>query len=736
VVAAAKAEVLVTGLTSDMIDKRGGDHTTNGIRLGLDGWIYIAVGDYGCPEARGKDGSKVTMRGGILRVRPDGTDLEVFATGLRNPFDIGIDPFLNLFTRDNDDNRAGGWDIRVSHLLQGAYYGYSQHYANFPDEIMPPLGQFGGGSGTGTLFLQDERWPARYRNVLFTGDWGRSEVYRHELTPSGPTFRLKQEVFLKLPRPTGIDLDASGRLYVASWRGGEASMYVGPNVGFIARITPAGLKAGPPPDWKQADDAQLLRHLSGPNAVARLHSQREILRRGRQAETTAALVRLASDAKAPLEGRVAAIFTLKQLEGKDSRDVLLKLTADDAVREFALRALTDRARELDGLDPKLFIAALADPSPRVRAQALISLARLKDVSAAKYILPLTVRPKGSEMPTKRPVHAQPDPDRVLPHLAVRALVSLGAVDACLEALDGPHAQGALWALRYLHEGRAVEGLIKKLGTVRAVELRRDILRTLIRLYHREADYKGAWWGIRPENIGPYYDAVTWPQSKRIGTVLTSAVLDADADTAALLRAELARHRVSLTGLPGRTDAGPAAEKEAPVVVPKADPANRNQIGNLPYAVALKRALAARGEVAKGQALFKGQSCSACHTTADGQALKGPHLIDIGKRYSAAELIESILRPSAKIAQGFETYQFTMTDGKLFQGFVVSESARSVLIREATGAQRELKRADVESRVMLQQSMMPDGLVNNLTPEELASLIAYLQSLTSDGDRLK
>ncbi|MGH7224695.1 MAG: DUF7133 domain-containing protein, partial [Gemmataceae bacterium] len=150
---ADKSDVLVTGLTSDMIDKRGGDHTTNGIRMGLDGWIYIAVGDYGCPEARGKDGSRVTLRGGIVRVRPDGTDLEIFVTGLRNPFDIGIDPFMNLFTRDNSDNRAGGWDIRVSHLIQGAYYGYSQHYANFPDEILPPLGQFGPGSGTGTLFL-------------------------------------------------------------------------------------------------------------------------------------------------------------------------------------------------------------------------------------------------------------------------------------------------------------------------------------------------------------------------------------------------------------------------------------------------------------------------------------------------------------------------------------------------------------------------------------------------------
>src|SRR5262249_9123973 len=152
-----------------------------------------------------------------------------------------------------------------------------------------------------------------------------------------------------------------------------------------------------------------------------------------------------------------------------------------------------------------------DESPRVRAQALISLTRLHAVPAAKSILPLTARSKESVMPTKKPVHAQPDPDRVLPHLAVRALVSLGAVDACLEALEGPYAHGALWAMRYMHDKKTVEGLIQKLGTIPSSELRRDVLATLIRLYHREADYKGVWWGITPENTGPYFDAVEWDQ---------------------------------------------------------------------------------------------------------------------------------------------------------------------------------------------------------------------------------
>jgi putative membrane-bound dehydrogenase-like protein len=725
---ADRQDVLVTGLTTDMIDKRGGDHTTNGIRLGIDGWIYIGVGDYGIKQAKGKDGRTITLRGGgVVRVRPDGTELEIYATGLRNPFDLAIDPFLNLFTRDNT-NDGGGWDTRVSHLIQSAHYGYTQLYANFTDEIMPTLGVFGNGGGTGGLFVQDPRWPEKYRNNLFTGDWGRSEVYRHPLREHGATFDLQQEVFLKVPRATGMDIDANGRLYVASWRGGEASVYVGPNVGFVARVVPHGLKPKPLPNLKEADRAQLLRHLAGPNAIARRHAQGEILRRGRQAETTAALVALASDARALREGRVAAIFTLAQLDGKDAREPLLKFAQDAAVREFALRALTDRLPLLTGLDTKPFLEALGDESPRVRAQALISLGRLNDVSAARHILPLTARPKGSAMPTQRPIQNQPDPDRVAPHLALRALVSLNAVDACLEALDGPHAPGAFWALRYLHNPKAVEGLIKRLGTRTSPELRRGILATLIRLYHREADYKGSWWGIRPDNTGPYYDRQEWDLSKRIGAVITVAVRDGDPDTAAFLRAELLRHRVNLPGITVASGAATPAEKEAPIALLKADPKNPNQIGNMTYEVATARTLRARGDAARGKALFKSQSCVACHTDADGQTPKGPHLVEIGKRSKADELVESILKPSAKIAQGFETYTFELKDGRVFTGFVVSESAAAVLIRDATGVQRELKQGALEARQRQNQSAMPDGVVNNLTPEQLADLIAYLQSL--------
>jgi putative heme-binding domain-containing protein len=72
----------------------------------------------------------------------------------------------------------------------------------------------------------------------------------------------------------------------------------------------------------------------------------------------------------------------------------------------------------------------------------------------------------------------------------------------------------------------------------------------------------------------------------------------------------------------------------------------------------------------------------------------------------------------------------MTNGTVHTGFVASESAKTVLIRDTTSIPRELKLSDIESRTILKQSMMPDGLVSNLKPEDLADLIAYLQSLTN------
>ncbi len=728
-------EILVSGLTTSQIDTRGGDHTTNGIRMGIDGWIYIAVGDYGFHNATGKDGTKLSQRGGgILRVRPDGRELEVFAVGLRNPFAIAIDPYMNLFTRDNTNDGAG-WDVRLSHLIQSADYGYPLRFMNYTDEIMPPLGAFGQGSGTGALYIQDDRLPDAYRDVLLTGDWGRNEVYRHELKQASASFRANSSVFLSIPRPTGMDCGDDGRIYVASWRGGEASVYIGPEVGFVAAVVPPGSTARSHVNPKEVHLDQLINGLCGPNAISRFNYQREIIRRGGNPQTARALADLAFDRSKSLAGRVAAIFALKQLEGVACHATLRKLGQDATVREFVLKALADRKSELEGVDSSFFINALTDSSPRVRGQAIIALGRLGDVTAAKHLIPSTSRSKDSSTPTARPVHARPDPDRTESHVAMRSLIALKAIDACLEAIEGPHHEGAFRVLRSLHDPKTVDGLIKKLNKAQTPEIRRGVLETLVRLYHREAEYQGSWWGIRPDTNGPYFDPREWECSRRIDSVLTAAVLDDDIETSKFLRDQLNRMRVHLKGLSADFYKDrPKADDEQKVIIAKVDPNNTNQIGNMNYETVVNRALRVKGNPERGKHFFSSLSCRACHTDADGQTPKGPHLVDIGKRYNASELAESILRPSAKIAQGYETYGFATTDGHIYTGFIVSESSDAIQIRETTGSVRELKLAEIDERVKREGSTMPEGIAASLTPEQLADLIAYLQSLRKIQDQ--
>ena len=723
---ADRREVLVSGISTEQVNKRGADHTTNGIRMGIDGWLYIAVGDFGFVNATGADGRRLSKRGGgILRIRPNGSGMEVFSWGQRNILDVCIDPYMNIFTRDNT-NDGGGWDIRLSHVQQSGRYGYPSLYINFTAEMMPPLADYGGGSGCGAMYLHDLRWPDGFANTLYTCDWGRSEVYFHNLPARGATFGPHQDVFLKIPRPTDIDIDGSGRMYVSSWKNGKFA-FSGPNVGFVVQVTPQDFVPKPFPELGQATDDQLVGWLASPSAVYRLHSQRELLRRTPSDKRLELIVELARDDSAPLYGRAAAVFTISQFSEADITDQLLTLMKLPDISEYALRALTDQTDRLASVPLAPFVSALADGNPRVRAQALISLGRLGRIEAAKAILPLTIRSEDQLLPEGKPLHKQADPGRVIPHLAVRALVAVNGVDVCLQALSGPYHDGALWALKYMHSKEAVNGLIMQLSTQRDEARRRAALTTLVRLYHREAEYQGDWWGTRPDTTGPYYDRATWEMSDPIADILHIVIADDDPEISRHLLAELKRHRVVLKGLPTPGKVATKDEKK-PIVIATADPTDITQIGNRVYEEIHSEALLQPGDVGRGQKLFVAQSCVKCHTTANGQKPKGPHLVDIGKRYKPSELVESVLKPSAKIAQGFDTYGFMTTEGRIIVGFVTSESAKQIQVRQLDGVPITIEKNQLDERVKQSKSMMPDGLVDNLTPQQLGDLLAYLQSL--------
>ncbi len=378
---------------------RGADHTTNGISMGIDGWIYIAVGDFGFVDATGTDGTKLTMLGGgVVRVRPDGSGMETYTHGTRNIYDVAIDPQLNLFTRENT-NDGGGWNVRFSHHIQSGEYGYPILFKNFTNEIIPALQDLGGGSGTGSLFLDEPGWPEKYNRQPMMEDWGRNQIFIHRLESDGPSFTQKPEDFIGLSQPSDLDVDGSGRMYIAAWEG--AGYKGNPQRGFVQRVVPQGWTYEALPDLAKLEAAALVKGLDSASAVTRLASQQEILTRSEKS-TSDLVLALAKDASKPAYHRIAAIFTYKQLLGVKANPALLTLTKDEAVREFALRALTDRITELDGVAMEPFVDALKSGSPRIKAAAAVSLGRLGKKEGTKALLAVATPPGMPKNTTSTP----------------------------------------------------------------------------------------------------------------------------------------------------------------------------------------------------------------------------------------------------------------------------------------------------------------------------------------------
>lgn len=250
-VADGPPQPLIENISSDkFLRERGTDHSTNGIRMGIDGWIYIAVGDFGFHDAVGRDGTTLTqLGGGIVRVRPDGTEMEVYTHGLRNIYDVAIDPYMNIFTRGNT-NDGGGWNVRFADQIQSGEYGYPVLFKHFTEEIIPALVDVGGGSGTGAMYMDDDRWPEDYNHVPLMADWGRSYLYMHHISPSGGSFTQEEEKFIQLPQITDVDIDASGIMYLSAWDG--AGYSGSPDKGYTIRAIPQGFTPAPYPEDRKS----------------------------------------------------------------------------------------------------------------------------------------------------------------------------------------------------------------------------------------------------------------------------------------------------------------------------------------------------------------------------------------------------------------------------------------------------------------------------------------------------
>ncbi|MDI1321365.1 MAG: c-type cytochrome [Algoriphagus sp.] len=700
---------------------RGTDHSTNGIRMGIDGWIYIAVGDFGFHNAEDRDGTKLTMLGGgIVRVRPDGTEMEVYTHGTRNIYDVAIDPFMNIYTRGNT-NDGGGWNIRFIHHIQTGEYGYPSLFKNFTDEILPALVDVGGGSGTGSYFMDDERWPAKYNHVPMMADWGKSQLYIHRVAMDGPSFTQADENFIKLAQITDVDLDGSGTMYLSAWDG--AGYKGSPEKGYVVRVVPVGWKHEAYPDLKSASVDELAELLKARNSVTRLDAQQQLLTRSKE-EVASATLKIAQDTSLPLDSRVAGIFTYAQAACASGVEELLKLSEEDKIREFALRALADRKTCLGSVPVEAFIAASQDANPRVQAAAIVGLGRIGNLESTEVLLEVEV-PASAQIPAKdtEGPHSTPNSAIVLPHLAVKALVNLNAVDATVKAIDSDNYKLALWALRYMHDQKSVDGLIAAYQDSDDAGKKDEILTTISRLYQKEAPYDGSWWwGTRPDTHGPYYKTIDWEASEQIKTFLLAELKSAEESKKPFFAALNDRLRLGIVEL-GTESIAPEVE-EASIDL-ESIKNKKGQVGESSIEDVVLAVADSKGDAVKGKALFTSQGCIACHSIEKGQVMKGPFMGQIGSIMNRDQIVESILKPNASISQGFASVQITTNDGKFFMGFVTGESAQELTIRDIGGNATKLEKKNIKERKELENSMMPPGLANSLSFEELASLVTYL-----------
>ncbi len=143
------------------------------------------------------------------------------------------------------------------------------------------------------------------------------------------------------------------------------------------------------------------------------------------------------------------------------------------------------------------------------------------------------------------------------------------------------------------------------------------------------------------------------------------------------------------------------------------------------------ALKTPGDTAKGQALFadpKGLACLKCHAVAGQGGTVGPDLTGIGARYGKAELIDSVLYPSAKIFSGYEPVVLATSDGRVLTGILKADTPEFVEIEDAEAKRVKVPKDQIEERKVSDVSIMPNGLAEGLTPRDFADLMAYLEAL--------
>lgn len=435
-----------------------GGHGVSGVMLGPDGRLYWEVGDMGMNvvDDKGKRWA-YPNQGVVARSEIDGSDFEVFATGIRNLQEFSFDDRGNLISVDNDGDHPGESE-RLVYIPYGADSGWRSNwqYGKYTDEknnrynvwmdeamfkprhagqaahILPPIANWHAGpSGMaydpGTAL--SEEWRNHFFVTSFPGAPANARIYAFTLKEDGATFAMDREkVLLRGVLSVGIRIGPDGALYLTDWITGWNSKDNGrlwkldapAAAGSTIRKEVQTLLAADFAPRSASDLATLLRH-----ADMRVRQKAQFaLARRREAQT---LLEAARDTSS-LHARLHGLWGLAQMARADASQAthlrpFLK-DPDGEIRAQAARLVGDVRHAPAAAD---LVPLLMDTAPRARFFAAEALGRLEHAAAVEPLVDMLADNDGH--------------DAAIHHAGSLALASIGNA-AALEALS-THASRAV-----------------------------------------------------------------------------------------------------------------------------------------------------------------------------------------------------------------------------------------------------------------------------------------------------
>src|SRR5690554_5219001 len=453
-----------------------GGHNMSGLTTGPDGRIYWSIGDIGF-NGSGKEGEewRDPNSGVIVRSNPDGTDFEVFASGLRNVHEFVFDEYANLISVDNDGDHAGETE-RLVYIVNGSDTGWrinwqfgkyrdpkNNSYKVWMDEglyktrfegqaahITPAIANYINGP-TGMVYNPGTALAPRWKNtffvVEFVGGPAQSGIHTFKLNPKGATFELAEtSKILGGGLATGLDFGPDGSIYVADWIDGWVNKGYG-------RIWKLDDKEGAQWDERKrtqelfAEDlgkkdlSYLDELLKYPDLRIRQNAQFELVKRGKKgAEILEKNIRQTDHQLARIHG-IIGLSQLARLNNMDFAAPLLSLLTDNdpEIRAQAAKWLGDIRYQEAG---EALLPLLKDENNRVSFFAAEALGRIAHEPAIPGLIDLLSRNN--------------DEDAFVRHAASLALARIGKAEPIVALAD--HASravriGAVVALRRMsHPG--------------------------------------------------------------------------------------------------------------------------------------------------------------------------------------------------------------------------------------------------------------------------------------------